>query len=94
MNGTNLWYLVGSFSQEDLSLETAPWPNPEMMANIELKFCVSLHCLAILINCLIILILLVELFSLTISPIAHIISLLTSSANRPKTSSSHVFHES
>ena len=94
MIGTNLWYLVGSFSQEDLSLETAPCPNPEMMANIELKFCVSLHCLAILINCLIILILLVELFSLTISPIAHIISLLTSSANRPITSSSHVFHES
>ena len=94
MIGTNLWYLVGSFSQEDLSLETAPCPNPEMMANIELKFCVSLHCLAILINCLIILILLVELFSLTISPIAHIISLLTSSANRPKTSSSHVFNES
>lgn len=39
----NLWYLLGNFSQDSLNLETAPWPRPETIANIELKFLHSLH---------------------------------------------------
>ena len=44
-------YLVGSFSHVALRRDTAAWPSPDTMANIELKFCVSLHWRAILMNC-------------------------------------------
>jgi hypothetical protein len=40
----NRWYLLGNFSQDDRSRDTAPWPSPETIANIELKFLHSLHC--------------------------------------------------
>ena len=43
MSAKSLMYFEGNFSQEDLSLDTAACPKPEMMANIELKFWVSLH---------------------------------------------------
>lgn len=39
----NRWYLLGNFSHDSLNLLTAPWPNPEIIANIELKFLHSLH---------------------------------------------------
>ena len=37
------WYLPGSFSHVCFKRETAPWPSPDMMLNIELKFLHSLH---------------------------------------------------
>ena len=40
----SLWYLLGNFSHESRSRDTAPWPRPDMMANMELKFLHSLHC--------------------------------------------------
>lgn len=46
------WYLLGSFSHVCLRRDTAPWPSPDMMLNIELKFLHSLHWRATLMNCL------------------------------------------
>ncbi len=71
------WYLLGNFSQVCLSRETAPWPNPEMMLNIELKFLHSLHCRATLINCLIARIRRTKLVSPHTSVTTQNISLLT-----------------
>lgn len=39
-----LWYFPGSLSQLCRSLDTAPWPKPLIIANMELKFLHSLHC--------------------------------------------------
>ena len=44
MSRNSRWYLPGNFSHVCLSRETAPWPSPEMILNIELKFLHSLHC--------------------------------------------------